>query len=141
MKIPDATALRLYLRSTSGVHLHRTDSIACEEANLVILDVPCVVKFGFSSSIKCVKPVATSTCVWIFSSSDPGVFFGSFYLPVNEDSHPPAILNSAIDQAIEKAKTHHGFLAMKAALMVEGASMKTRQVRSAHFTPMPGQAG
>lgn len=110
MKIDDATASRLYLQCKAGACLVKEskESTAHEEAKLVILGVPCVVDFGFSSSKRNFGHVEISSCVWIFSGSGPD-FFGSFYLPVQEDAHAPSILNSTIDHAIEQAKENKKF--------------------------------
>lgn len=108
IKIDDATALRLYLKSKDGP-MSQKESISKEETPLAIFDVPCIVDYGFSSSKK-QSEVVTKSCVWIFSGSSPD-FFGSFYLPVDEESHAPSILNLTIAHAIEKAKADPKFKA------------------------------
>lgn len=110
MKIDDATASRLYLQCKAGASLAKEskESTAHEEAKLVILGVPCIVDFGFFSSQRNFGHLGISSCVWIFSSSGPD-FFGSFYLPVEEDAHAPSILNSTITHAIEQAKGNKKF--------------------------------
>ncbi len=111
MKIDDATALQLFLHSKAGGEPHK-ESISHKEAPLVILGIPCIVDYGFSSSnSKKQFEVVTKSCVWIFSASSSD-FFGSFYLPIDEESHAPSILNSTIAHAIEQAKTNPKFKAM-----------------------------
>lgn len=113
MEIDDATALQLLLHSKTrgggGERAHK-ELISHKEAPLVILGVPCIVDYGFSSSENQFK-VVTKSCVWIFSGSSID-FFGSFYLPIDEESHASLILNSTIAQAIEQAKTNPKFKAM-----------------------------
>ena len=111
MKIDDATALRLYLQSQAGTPMGNRESNANEEARLAILDVPCEVKFGFSSR-KNSGPVEIHACAWIFSSFGND-FFGAFYLPVADDSNVPSILNLTIANAIEQAKANPKFHAAK----------------------------
>lgn len=110
MKIDDAKASRLYLQCKAEASLVKEskESTAHEEARVVILGVPCVVDFGFFSSQKNFGHVEIRSCVWIFSDSGPD-FFGSFYLPVEENAHAPSILNSTINHAIEQAKANKKF--------------------------------
>lgn len=129
MKIDDATACRLYLHSKSGVRIPHKESIAHEQANLVIFGVSCVVAFGFSSSKGYSGYVKTISCVWIFSRSRLD-FFGSFYLPVYEGSHAPSILNSTIECAIEQANANQKFDAMKVALSADNVSIEGAYAQS-----------
>lgn len=110
MKIDDVTASRLYSQCKAGTHLVREskESSARQEAELLILGVPCIIDYGFLSSKKSFGQVEISSCVWIFSSSGSD-FFGSFYLPVEEGAHAPTVLNSAIRHAIEQAKANQKF--------------------------------
>ena len=110
MEIDDATALKLLLHSKAGGGESHKESISHEEAPLVILGVPCIVDYGFSFSRKQFE-VVTQSCVWIFSGSSSD-FFGSFYLPVGEESHASSILNLTIAHAIEQAKANPKFKAM-----------------------------
>jgi hypothetical protein len=110
MKIDDATASRLYLQCKAGASVGKEfkESIALEKALLVILGVPCVADFGFSSSRRNVGRVEISSCVWIFSRSGPD-FFGSSYLRVEDGAQPLSILNTTICDAIEQAKANKKF--------------------------------
>lgn len=113
-EVDDITALRLYFHSKAGVpQMRGKESTFYEEANTEILGVPCIMRFGFSSEKKCSMTVVTSSCVWIFSGSGQD-FFGAIYLPVDEDSHAPSILNLTIDRAIEQAILSPKFEARKA---------------------------
>ena len=68
MKIDDATALQLFLHSkTGGWGEPHKESISHKEAPLVILGVPCIVDYGFSSS-KNQFEVATKSCCLLYTS-------------------------------------------------------------------------
>jgi hypothetical protein len=110
IKIDDSTALKLLSYSRASMSSQK-DSIAHQEAPLVILGVACIVDYGFSTSSRQSGGV-TKACVWIFSESSHA-FFGACYSPVGEESKAPSILNSTIAQAIEQAKVHPTFEAMR----------------------------
>ncbi len=117
MKVNEATAFRLLSKSKDfGSSISGKESTAYEDVNVEILGVPCIVRFGFSSS-KNLSPIVTSSCVWIFGSIN--AFFGSSYFPVSEDSLAPSILNSTIDHAIEQAKSNTTFQTMKVTFLPE----------------------
>jgi hypothetical protein len=109
MKIDDATASRLYSQCKAGAPLVKEfkESVSQERASLVIRGVPCVVDFGFSASRK-IGRFRICSCAWIFGGSNQG-FFASYYLPVEEDSHPASILNSTIGHAIEQVRESKKF--------------------------------
>jgi hypothetical protein len=114
MIVDDVTALRLYSQAKArGSQSAGKESIFYEEIDTEIMGVPCILRFGFSSEKKSLMPVATGSCVWIFASSGSN-FFGAIYLPVEDDSHAPSILNLTIKRAIEQAILNPKFNAMKA---------------------------
>jgi len=117
LQIDDATANRLYGKCKSDLKFAKgrtKESPVTEQCKLAALGVPCVVDFGFV-----VKNVASQSqihaCVWIFSECSPD-FFGSFYLPVDEDAFVPEILNSAIANAIKNAKASQKFQDLQATI-------------------------
>lgn len=111
MIVDEVTALRLYSHAMDSVPRQPgKESTYYEEVDTEIKDVPCIVRFGFSSERECAKNVTTRACVWIFAASG-AEFFGAIYLPVDNGAHAPAILNSAIDRAIEQAILHPKFAA------------------------------
>jgi hypothetical protein len=116
MKIDNATALKLYFDSKTIKPWIKKPIVSHEEIKLAILGVPCVVDFGFTTE-KDFSPLhdVTKACAWIFSDSSSDIFFGSYYLTIDEDAHAPSILNWTIDLAIDLAKESDKFRAMKAA--------------------------
>lgn len=117
MKIGDSTAFRLQLHSKVLWSVVNKASIANEQAHLVILDVPCEVSFGFSSK-KRSGPFETNACALIFGSSGNDLF-GAFYMPVDEDSNAPSILNLTIAHAIEQTKDNPKFKAAIRSVTIE----------------------
>lgn len=117
MKIDDATAFRLYLQCKSRASWVkcRKESPATEMTKVVAFGVPCDIDFGFFYSNNSAHP-GISSCVWVFRDSGAD-FFGAFYLPVDEDAHAPAILNTTIEYAIENAKASQKFLAQQSAIL------------------------
>jgi hypothetical protein len=122
MIVDEVTACRLHCQAKAGVpHTLGKESTFYEEIDTEILGVPCVVRFGFTSRKKCSTPCVTTSCVWIFGSSDQA-FLGAIYLPIEEDAHAPSILNSTIDRAIKQAILNPKF----AALNASGISQSTK---------------